>query len=269
MKHDIEVTVDLANPGQFFACGGLLELADRLWGEVEGWFDDDHFRIRLPAPPAAGDALASLVETVAGTRLHALDPNDDTASPMQLDPPFGLRLDWWKDTRSGGRDLKGWAGRMSSERISRGLHRCLTAALPLGPRMFDFACVVPDPDEPDKKSKKTEPFYFDARRGAAAMPLDIGFSPDALSLQTHAFPVVEFLCFVGLQRFRPAPTAIPRVFEYEAWDQPLPLAVAAAAACGALQLPQARRFRFENAFRTDQKKHKAFNPAMPIERRER
>jgi len=27
----ITVTVDVTNPGQFFACCGLLELADRLW----------------------------------------------------------------------------------------------------------------------------------------------------------------------------------------------------------------------------------------------
>lgn len=28
----IRINVDLTNPGQFFACCGLLELADRLWG---------------------------------------------------------------------------------------------------------------------------------------------------------------------------------------------------------------------------------------------
>ena len=35
----IRVKVDVTNPGQFFACCGLLELADRLWPGVEGWFD--------------------------------------------------------------------------------------------------------------------------------------------------------------------------------------------------------------------------------------
>jgi CRISPR-associated protein Csx14 len=33
------VHVDPTNPGQFFACCGLLELADRLWQGAEGWFD--------------------------------------------------------------------------------------------------------------------------------------------------------------------------------------------------------------------------------------
>ena len=34
----IRVNVDPTNPGQFFACCGLLELADRLWPGAEGWF---------------------------------------------------------------------------------------------------------------------------------------------------------------------------------------------------------------------------------------
>jgi CRISPR-associated protein Csx14 len=41
----IRVTVDPTNPGQFFACCGLLELADRLWPGAEGWFDDEGFCI--------------------------------------------------------------------------------------------------------------------------------------------------------------------------------------------------------------------------------
>ena len=35
----IRVNVDVTNPGQFFACRGLLELADRLWPGAEGWFE--------------------------------------------------------------------------------------------------------------------------------------------------------------------------------------------------------------------------------------
>jgi CRISPR-associated protein Csb3 len=35
----IQINVDPANPGQFFACCGLFELADRLWPGCETWFD--------------------------------------------------------------------------------------------------------------------------------------------------------------------------------------------------------------------------------------
>ena len=39
----IRVNVDPTNPGQFFACCGLLELADRLWPGAEGWFEKGEF----------------------------------------------------------------------------------------------------------------------------------------------------------------------------------------------------------------------------------
>jgi CRISPR-associated protein Csb3 len=42
----IRVAVDPTNPGQFFACCGLLELADRLWPDAEGWFADGWFSIQ-------------------------------------------------------------------------------------------------------------------------------------------------------------------------------------------------------------------------------
>jgi CRISPR-associated protein Csb3 len=124
---------------------------------------------------------------------------------------------------------------------------------------------VYDPLEPDKK---VEPFYFDARRGASALPIDIGFSPDALPGMTNTtHPAVEYLCLVGLQRHRPMPGVAPRVFDYHTWTLPLDARVTPAAVCGVLRHVGGRRFRFENAFRTDQRKyHKAFTPATPLAR---
>lgn len=40
---NITIPVDLTNPGQFFACCGLLELADRLWPGAEGWLGRPEF----------------------------------------------------------------------------------------------------------------------------------------------------------------------------------------------------------------------------------
>ena len=57
---NITVNVDVANPGQFFACCGLLELADRLWprAEVVGAFSVPHFD-RSSFCIFAGDAFDS------------------------------------------------------------------------------------------------------------------------------------------------------------------------------------------------------------------
>ena len=45
IEPNIQIPVDLTNPGQFFACCGLLELADRLWPGAEGWFEKRLFCI--------------------------------------------------------------------------------------------------------------------------------------------------------------------------------------------------------------------------------
>jgi CRISPR-associated protein Csb3 len=114
------------------------------------------------------------------------------------------------------------------------------------------------------KGDKVEPFYFDSRHGANALPLDIGFSPDKLSMESKAFPAVELLCLVGLQRCRPNPTRTPLVFEYFAWHTQLPVTVASPAVCGAFG--QRLGYQFENAYRTDQRKHSGYLPATPFRR---
>src|SRR5262249_40125259 len=129
------------------------------------------------------------------------------------------------------------------------------------PALFDVGQIVYDPAEP---TKKVEPFYFDARRASNAHSLDIGFSPNDLDLTTTAFPAVEVLCLVGLQRFRPSETGEARVFEFYTWSDPLPVSIAAPVVAGAVPMPGSRRYRFENWFRSGQRKHKAFRAAVPV-----
>jgi CRISPR-associated protein Csb3 len=174
---------------------------------------------------------------------------------MWLGSPFELRLDWWK-AGSGDASLKPWAGTMLASRIALAMQRELPRTLERG--FFDDGHVVFGAD-----NKKVEPYYFDARRGANALPLDVGFSPDALSLETITYPVTEFLTLIGVQRFRPASGKTPRVFRFRAWRTDLPIALAALAAANVLT-DDGLLFQFENAFRTDQRKHKAFSPAIPI-----
>ncbi|HJT75892.1 MAG TPA: hypothetical protein VJ739_01715 [Gemmataceae bacterium] len=261
MNNPIRVSVDARNPGQFFACCGLLELADRLLGGVEGWFEGPQFLIR----PANGNGktLGDVIRAIAQAHCKQLDPDDEMSSPIELPPPFGMRLDWWQETDASGRanPLKVWAGSMRNVRIARAMQSALAKAELQTETLFDRAMVVYDPGAPDKK---VEPFYFDSRRGANAQPLDIGFSPDPLQITTAAYPAVEFLCLVGLQRCRPRPTERPRVFDYYSWSVPLGVAVLPAAVCGFIPAVGAQGYRFENGFRTDQRKHKSFLPSTPI-----
>lgn len=240
----IRLDVDLTNPGQFFGCCGVFELAQRLWPDAVAHFEKSRFLI------SEGD-LDDLVGKVARARLEALEPGNQTSSALMLTAPFDLRLDWWKVERG----LKTWAGRMSVDRIACSLQQDLPNTLQNG--FFDDGHVVIGSD-----GNKVEPFYFDGRRGAAALPLDVGFSTDALGLETVAFSATEFFTLVGLQRFRPAPLKV-RVYRYRAWTTALPVRLASLAAAGVID-DLGGLFQFESAFRTDQRKHKAFSPAVPV-----
>lgn len=240
----IRLDVDITNPGQFFGCCGTFELAQRLWPRATAHFDVGQFVV------SEGN-LKELVETTAQAPLEVMEPTNQTSSALHLAGPFDLRLDWWKVERG----LKTWAGRMSVDRIARSLQRDLPSTL--GNGFFNDGHVVVGAD-----GKKVEPYYFDGRRGATALPLDVGFSSDALSLETAAFSATEFFTLLGLQRFRPATTRL-RVYRYRAWQTPLPVTLAALAMADVLP-GRGPLFQFESAFRTDQRKHKAFSPAVPV-----
>lgn len=250
----IRINGDVTNPGQFFACCGLLELADRLWPGAEGWFDEGTFCV------ACDGALPELIERVAEARIIQLDPHDNRSSPIEIHGHFRpLRLDWWQDERRGGKELKVWAGSMEGVRIARAMQSALRDPKFLTPTLLDGGAVVYDPANP---AKKVEPFYFDARRGPNAHSRDVGFSPNDLQLTTTAFPAVEFFCLIGLQRALPTPTDHPRVFQYFAWAQPLPTSLVPPAVAGHLPHVGQRSYRFGNWYRTGQRKHKAFRPAI-------
>ncbi len=257
----IHVSVDPANPGQFFACCGLLELAGRLWGGAEGAFADRSFSLRPASPAERAPTLSDAICAIARTPLRQTDMEDDFSSPLELLGPLEFRLDWWKDNHAGGDRLKVWAGSMRNARIARAMQAVLARPSIQHERLFDYGTIVYEASEPEKK---VEPFYFDARRGSNARPIDIGFSTDSVQMTTVAYPAVEFLCLVGLQRFRPKPSSSKRVFEYSTWEQPLPTEIAPLAALGLLGPARGRRFHFENAFRTDQRKHKGFTAAAEL-----
>jgi CRISPR-associated protein Csb3 len=259
MKDAISINAAPANPGQFFACCGLLELADRLWSDAEAWFKNREFHIRCASTESK--SLVDLVRAISIAEVSQIDRTNDTSSPLEIGDPFlGLRLDWWQNEQTVGREMKVWAGSMDSTRIARAMQRAMSNAECQTADILNFGIVVYDPDEPDKK---VEPFYFDARRGPNAHSRDVGFSPNTLQLTTIAFPAVEFLCLVGLQRCLPSKVANgrARLFDYFTWDIPAPPLLLPALACGELRSAGSRGYRFETWYRTGQRKHKAFLPA--------
>jgi CRISPR-associated protein Csb3 len=263
--------VDLSNPGQFFACCGLFELADRFWPGAEGWFEprEQHFNLWIQAPPSA-----TLVDLLDGAKSLQFDVGNDTGdadasdgdnAPLEpiyvesqaIRSPVPLVLDWWSD-----RSIKPWAGSMKERLILRAM---LGAIDPIDRDPLNYAKPVCDPLPPAvsgkraKQPRKREPFYFDCRRGCNAHPLDSGFSPDTHHLESFCFPAVEALCFVGLQRARPALTDVPNRSRYTAWTESLPVSAIGPVVCGIVPIPGSLDFTFDNFFRTDQRKHKSYS----------
>ena len=280
--HTISVCVDPTNPGQFFACCGLLELADRLWPGAEGWFDADRFFIqsagslselldKLKQKPIANtmtaaqrarlDQLSSMTSkqrsAVAGadeekTALEALHRE----LPVLIDGGIALHIDWFCDEFSGGSRFKTWAGRQSVLEIACAMHGGLNVS-----------------DQADELWRSARgiglPFYFDADQGGQGSALDVGFSFDSLAggettrIEIACRPALELLAFIGLQRFRPREVGRTGRFIYVTWQERLPVSVAACAACGAVAVRGGSPFEFRLLYRN--KYYKSFLPAIPFQ----
>ena len=232
----IRVNVDPTNPGQFFACCGLLELADRLWHGAEGWFEGRQFCLQ------AQGSFSQIIEELKESELFIVkDEGEPSISPLRL-TKFDLKLNWWirddwsrfkdkpKEKRGGlmKTDLKFWAGNQSSGQILRNLLN----AIPL-PKAGEEANYF-EPSE-----------FISSRFGLDARPawtaLDVGFSINEHPMDVKASAAVELLAAIGLQRCRPAihETGI----DYCTWGVHLSPAVVSAAACGAIASEECRKYR--------------------------
>lgn len=277
----VSVGVDLANPGQFFACCGLLELADRLWLGAEGWFSSTTFHL---APIDAKTATAgALLQAISKCVLrNTMDLNDirrleelagipgkkqtdaekaerkgleklRREEPLFLEAPFNLQIDWFLDDRAGGSRFKTWAGQQS---------------------VIDIALAMKGPIERGEwnglspKDWLTHacgdgvPFNFDSNLGVQSSARDVGFSLDPLQIGSKPRPFLELLAFVGLQRFRPCVRQTRNRYSYSAWGIPLLPPAAAIAAAGFIPAASEAAFEFPLLYRTQYLK--SFLPATPL-----
>lgn len=278
----IRVPMAPTNPGQFFACCGLLELADRLWQGAEGWFAGDTFCLRpLNAGVEAGGerllgelARCRLTNTMTEKEwarldaLSALKGREKTEEreekkaleklrrerPIVLPEPFRLHVDWFLDARSGGDRYKTWAGQQSVLDIAQAMKRPLETG--------GWEKLPPEEWLGQTTEEDSLPFYFDSDLSGQASAIDVGFSFDPLKIGMRTRPLIELGAFLGLQRFRPRADAKENRHTFALWSEPLPPEVAAVAACGLLELPGTRCYAFRLLNRT--KYLKSFLPAQPL-----
>lgn len=223
---EASIPVDLLNPGQVFACLGLVEAADMLLGAAEGcfdWSDPAEVRFWLRAegdgsPVAAVLGFLAEAEAVAiapeGSRNRAgwiaswgpapvEIPRDegypfpDPESPATLACALRaggreIRIDHWGD-QTGRDNVKFWAGAAGypgAALVRDALN--LIRAMALGAQHDPFALAVP----------QSSSFRFDWRRDY--IPIHAGFSlNNHANIVTTGFPLVELLAAIGLTHARP------------------------------------------------------------------
>ena len=222
------IPVDLLNPGQVFACIGVMESADVLLGDAEAAFDWNHGRettfciaatgseppvervmrfldesrviTRAPAPSTNPDRWkASWGEPPEpddpGSPFPFPDPNSPATLPVVLRDQRGnkVALDYWGDATR--RDnVKFWAG--SAGYPGAGIVRDALAIA--SDRIHHY---VHDPFA--LSAAQSNSFRFDWRRDY--VPIQDGFSPNkhGKNIQMVGFPLVEILAAIGVSHARP------------------------------------------------------------------
>jgi CRISPR-associated protein Csx14 len=243
----IRVKVDPTNPGQFFACCGLLELADRLWPGADGWFANDTFcvacegniltllSILVMDPPAAIDRfevnglevppiLAPLSFSFDGGSTIAITLDAWTRVAVLRGVPQVISNSPWNF----------WSGQQTPLRIWTGLRVELVAQLQL---------LKPAELESLFTQRLFQKGRFGFDPGPAWNALDAGFSPNEQGMEVESCPAVELLAAVGLQRFRPLMNDNRDSFDYFTWHSPYSPIVAAAAMAGAMSEASDVRYR--------------------------
>lgn len=203
----LTIQIDLRNPGQFFACCGLLELSHRIWGSTAlGWFDKAKFFLHVPEIDEAS-ASPELMKTLSEMTFTATD-SEDSGSPIVIGmgEHGDYQVDWWLKTVHR-QSLRTWGNGTS--------YKLFTSLCQEGSKAENIVAGF------ELTAKMKGRLSVDPRASWTA--IDAGFSPNDQNFNVATFPLVEFLAGIGLQRNRPAPTPNKTSYwGYHIWKTPLP-----------------------------------------------
>jgi CRISPR-associated protein Csb3 len=275
------INVDVTNPGQFFACCGLLELASRLDQNATAHFENGQFLItgdvqtvldcffNCDVKVDMAAVIKSDDDASEADEKDAVNPHRGRTYPMTLGDPFNLRLDWWNDEEAQRQKLKIWTAGQHVTDLLLGYHkkqkRRGQTVLTRIPSMRDhFAEAVNRcPDDWLREPWPIgvpSPFSYDSRLSRNSA-LDLGHTEFGILAFS---PAVEVLTLVGLQRFRPRMLEPWTRNRYCTWNQPLPVEVAAVAALGLMPHLNGAYFEFPIKPRDAQGRYKLFGHAQPV-----
>ena len=234
----IKIPVQLKNPGEYFACLGLWELAEKLNPGKEptkGYFEFDPKRSVFKANFCI-ETSSTEVDLLSGfykCKAKAEDP-ESSMSLVHFDEPINLTLDWWltKNDRS---TLKTWAGRVNGPQIIVDmLEMAKTSKVQRVDTIFK--------ERSFRNRKGTQHLlYIDTTSAGGSYR---GYSTDKAGIKVAEPYFVELLAAIGLQRFRPLYNEEKNEFYYVVWTKPLTCNQAFMAIRYGVPLAETRRFVF-------------------------
>lgn len=257
------ISVDVLNPGQVFACLGLLELLNLHSDDACGGFDwsqSDRVTFHISSR-SLDNPIRVVLESLASARIEALVPSqydtrlldttwatastptfpgtsvDRKTLPIRLSDgrrPLYFDLTSWCPARK--REFKLYSGQQSSYQIATSM---LAAIQELWrsrkSELLDdpFGVITP---------LGGSSFKLDARKSWTA--IDAGYSPDEENHRVESSPLVELLAAIGLEYARPR-AADDRAHDddlrYAIWSGLLP-PILARPAIGAISVGCPQRF---------------------------
>lgn len=222
------IPVDILNPGQVFACYGLIDLVELLCGDVRAGFVDDSFVIEAKGE---GEPVKVAIDFIAGSKTYVLFPKGITAetqpwkwgwkkldveelgvdeyasrapgAPAKLVARLkngGRHIDvdhWAEEDRTGRDNVKFWAG-------AGGMPGVVMIENAIDLVRAEKAQTYDDPLNFQRPQSSS--FRFDWRGGY--VPMDIGWSLNNHKTKnyepkTGGYPLVEILGAIGLSNARP------------------------------------------------------------------
>lgn len=242
------VKVDVTNPGHFFACCGLLELAHQFWAGAEGWFQDALFCVAPLRSPSGTilDALKTLIQCEVHSDSNGESENTDhKTSPILLGPPISLKLDWWLSADGKPNLFKTWAANATSRQMFEKWRSPLAAAM---------ADIEKHPEEAfDITASVQGPYGFDSSLGWDSLKVGFSLNEHAQYKKLPTHPAVEILGALGLQRFFPRLDRQKQTVQYATWSLPLSPSVARLTATVGARAAVARvlltRFVYRGSFK--------------------
>lgn len=280
----VAVPLDVRNPGQFFACCGLLELAGRIDANALACFREEHFELSVRSDELLNHFFGCEVKVYTteisddeaegkdGESDTQLNPTRGRISPMRLLEPFNLLLNWWNEEQAQAQKLKTWTAGQRVTDLLVGFRKKQkgngTSTPVYIPSMREhFACAVQR--FPEDWLRAAVPigapssFSFDSRL-SRNNALDLGHTKGG----TFTFsPAVEVLTLIGLQRFRPFMIEQWSRNLYCTWREPLPVEIAPVVALGFLPHLIDCCFEFPIKPRDAQGRYKLFGYAQPARRK--